>query len=152
MHSLSPWACGTVPEGNAFPSPWVTHIGESVLVSGGVGNPRTKGRNRGSLYASTRDVSGRLSLIGSSFPGPGKTEWGTPPLSHVSGPRRPDIVVIHRLQSGGWAMNRPQATEGTLLTDSDVFAVAPDAIQTHVKTCRGDMKNMHYIPPEYGSE
>ncbi|KAE8745433.1 hypothetical protein FOCC_FOCC007813 [Frankliniella occidentalis] len=29
-------------------------------------------------------------------------------------------------------------------------AVAPDAIHHHVKTCRDNMKNMHFIAPEYG--
>ena len=33
-----------------------------------------------------------------------------------------------------------------------IFSVAPDAIQTHVKTFRGDMKNVHYIAPDYGSK
>ena len=46
-----------------------------------------------------------------------------------------------------------QGTEGTVtLILLMYFSVAPDAIQTHVKTCRGDIKNMHYIAPEYGSK
>lgn len=31
-----------------------------------------------------------------------------------------------------------------------IGSVAPDAIHHHVKTCRGNMKNMHFIAPEYG--
>lgn len=31
-------------------------------------------------------------------------------------------------------------------------AVAPDAIHHHIKTCRMNMKNMHFVAPEYGSE
>ncbi|MCL4131311.1 UNVERIFIED_CONTAM: hypothetical protein GTU68_020772, partial [Idotea baltica] len=55
----------------------------------------------------------------------------------------------------------PPIIHGNLTTDSifiqhnglvKIGSVAPDAIQTHVKTCRGDMKNMHYIAPEYGSK
>lgn len=30
--------------------------------------------------------------------------------------------------------------------------MAPDAIHHHVKTCRANMKNMHFVAPEYGSE
>ncbi|RXG60740.1 Nuclear receptor-binding protein-like [Armadillidium vulgare] len=54
----------------------------------------------------------------------------------------------------------PPIVHGNLTTDSifiqhnglvKIGSVAPDAIQTHVKTCRGDMKNMHYIAPEYAS-
>lgn len=33
-----------------------------------------------------------------------------------------------------------------------LLAVAPDAIHHHVKTCRANMKNMHFVAPEYGSE
>uniref|UniRef100_A0A182XZX4 Nuclear receptor-binding protein homolog n=1 Tax=Anopheles stephensi TaxID=30069 RepID=A0A182XZX4_ANOST len=32
-----------------------------------------------------------------------------------------------------------------------IGSVAPDAIHHHVKTCRDNMKNMHFIAPEYGS-
>ncbi|XP_028039067.1 nuclear receptor-binding protein homolog [Bombyx mandarina] len=32
-----------------------------------------------------------------------------------------------------------------------IGSVAPDAIHHHVKTCRENMKNMHFIAPEYGS-
>ncbi|KAG0717333.1 Nuclear receptor-binding [Chionoecetes opilio] len=32
-----------------------------------------------------------------------------------------------------------------------IFSVAPDQIHSHVKTCRDDMKNMHFIAPEYGN-
>ncbi|PSN54716.1 Nuclear receptor-binding protein [Blattella germanica] len=31
-----------------------------------------------------------------------------------------------------------------------IGSVAPDAIHHHVKTCRDNMKNMHFIAPEYG--
>lgn len=31
-----------------------------------------------------------------------------------------------------------------------IGSVAPDAIHHHVKTCRENMKNMHFIAPEYG--
>lgn len=33
-----------------------------------------------------------------------------------------------------------------------LITVAPDAIHHHVKTCRANMKNMHFVAPEYGSE
>lgn len=33
-----------------------------------------------------------------------------------------------------------------------IGSVAPDAIHHHVKTCRENMKNMHFIAPEYGCE
>lgn len=33
-----------------------------------------------------------------------------------------------------------------------LLTVAPDAIHHHVKTCRDNMKNMHFIAPEYGSK
>lgn len=33
-----------------------------------------------------------------------------------------------------------------------LIAVAPDAIHHHVKTCRANMKNIHFVAPEYGSE
>ncbi|XP_075970011.1 MLF1-adaptor molecule [Anticarsia gemmatalis] len=32
-----------------------------------------------------------------------------------------------------------------------IGSVAPDAIHHHVKTCRENMRNMHFIAPEYGS-
>ncbi|CAO1312609.1 unnamed protein product [Diamesa serratosioi] len=32
-----------------------------------------------------------------------------------------------------------------------IGSVAPDAINHHVKTCRDNIKNMHFIAPEYGS-
>ena len=32
-----------------------------------------------------------------------------------------------------------------------IGSVAPDAIHHHVKTCRDNMKNMHFIAPEYGA-
>ncbi|XP_062545944.1 nuclear receptor-binding protein homolog isoform X2 [Armigeres subalbatus] len=32
-----------------------------------------------------------------------------------------------------------------------IGSVAPDAIHHHVKTCRENMKNMHFLAPEYGS-
>ena len=32
------------------------------------------------------------------------------------------------------------------------ISVAPDAIHNHVKTCRGEAKNMYYIAPEYASK
>ncbi|XP_013382590.1 nuclear receptor-binding protein [Lingula anatina] len=32
-----------------------------------------------------------------------------------------------------------------------IGSVAPDAIHNHVKTCREEQKNMHYIAPEYGT-
>uniref|UniRef100_A0A182KA85 Protein kinase domain-containing protein n=1 Tax=Anopheles christyi TaxID=43041 RepID=A0A182KA85_9DIPT len=32
-----------------------------------------------------------------------------------------------------------------------IGSVAPDAIHHHVKTCRDNIKNMHFIAPEYGS-
>ncbi|XP_077284505.1 MLF1-adaptor molecule [Arctopsyche grandis] len=32
-----------------------------------------------------------------------------------------------------------------------IGSVAPDAIHHHVKTCRENMKNMHFIAPEYGA-
>lgn len=31
-----------------------------------------------------------------------------------------------------------------------IGSVAPDAIHHHVKTCRENMRNMHFIAPEYG--
>jgi len=31
-----------------------------------------------------------------------------------------------------------------------IGSVAPDAIHIHVKTCRGNVKNMHFVAPEYG--
>lgn len=31
-----------------------------------------------------------------------------------------------------------------------IGSVAPDAIHHHVKTCRDNIKNMHFIAPEYG--
>lgn len=31
-----------------------------------------------------------------------------------------------------------------------IGSVAPDAINHHVKTCRDNIKNMHFIAPEYG--
>lgn len=33
-----------------------------------------------------------------------------------------------------------------------IVTVAPDAIHHHVKTCRANMKNMHFVAPEYGSK
>lgn len=33
-----------------------------------------------------------------------------------------------------------------------IGSVAPDAIHHHVKTCNDNMKNMHFIAPEYGSK
>lgn len=30
--------------------------------------------------------------------------------------------------------------------------VAPDAIHLHVKSCRENIKNMHFVAPEYGSK
>ncbi|XP_054721933.1 nuclear receptor-binding protein-like [Uloborus diversus] len=33
-----------------------------------------------------------------------------------------------------------------------IGSVAPEAIHHHVKTCREDLMNMHFIPPEYGSK
>lgn len=33
-----------------------------------------------------------------------------------------------------------------------IGSVAPDAIHHHVKTCRENMKNMHFLAPEYGCE
>lgn len=33
-----------------------------------------------------------------------------------------------------------------------IGSVAPDAIHYHVKTCRENIKNVHFIAPEYGSE
>lgn len=33
-----------------------------------------------------------------------------------------------------------------------MITVAPDAIHHHIKTCRTNMKNMHFVAPEYGSE
>lgn len=33
-----------------------------------------------------------------------------------------------------------------------IGSVAPDAIHHHVKTCRKDLGNVHFIAPEYGSE
>jgi len=32
-----------------------------------------------------------------------------------------------------------------------IGSVAPDAINHHVKTCRENIKNMHFIAPEYGA-
>lgn len=32
-----------------------------------------------------------------------------------------------------------------------IGSVAPDAIHHHVKTCRDNMKNMHFLAPEYGT-
>ncbi|XP_035718360.1 nuclear receptor-binding protein homolog isoform X1 [Vespa mandarinia] len=32
-----------------------------------------------------------------------------------------------------------------------IGSVAPDAIHHHVKTCRANMKNMHFVAPEYGN-
>ncbi|XP_033218846.1 nuclear receptor-binding protein homolog isoform X1 [Belonocnema kinseyi] len=32
-----------------------------------------------------------------------------------------------------------------------IGSVAPDAIHQHVKTCRENMKNIHFVAPEYGS-
>lgn len=32
-----------------------------------------------------------------------------------------------------------------------IGSVAPDAINHHVKTCRENIKNMHFIAPEYGT-
>lgn len=32
------------------------------------------------------------------------------------------------------------------------FTVAPDAIHHHVKSYRANMKNMHFVAPEYGSK
>lgn len=33
-----------------------------------------------------------------------------------------------------------------------IGSVAPDAIHYHVKTCRENIKNVHFIAPEYGSK
>lgn len=33
-----------------------------------------------------------------------------------------------------------------------LITVAPDAIHHHIKTCRTNMKNMHFVAPEYGSK
>uniref|UniRef100_A0A2P2HYL5 Nuclear receptor-binding protein homolog n=1 Tax=Hirondellea gigas TaxID=1518452 RepID=A0A2P2HYL5_9CRUS len=52
----------------------------------------------------------------------------------------------------------PSIVHGNLTVDTifiqsngliKIGSVAPDAIQSHVKTCKADMKNMHYIAPEY---
>lgn len=52
----------------------------------------------------------------------------------------------------------PQIIHGNLTADTifiqsngliKIGSVAPDAIQNHVKTYKTDMKNMHYIAPEY---
>jgi hypothetical protein len=40
----------------------------------------------------------------------------------------------------------------TLCVSLFLSAVAPDAIHHHVKTCRDNMKNMHFIAPEYGGK
>lgn len=40
----------------------------------------------------------------------------------------------------------------TLCLSLFLSAVAPDAIHHHVKTCRDNMKNMHFIAPEYGGK
>lgn len=54
----------------------------------------------------------------------------------------------------------PPIIHGNLTTDTifiqhnglvKIGSVAPDQIHSHVKTCRDDMKNMHFIAPEYGS-
>ncbi|XP_076036281.1 MLF1-adaptor molecule isoform X2 [Oratosquilla oratoria] len=53
----------------------------------------------------------------------------------------------------------PPIIHGNLTTDTifiqhnglvKIGSVAPDTIHSHVKTCRDDMKNMHFIAPEYG--
>lgn len=36
--------------------------------------------------------------------------------------------------------------------DPFLITVAPDAIHHHIKTCRTNMKNMHFVAPEYGSK
>lgn len=33
-----------------------------------------------------------------------------------------------------------------------MISVAPDAIHHHIKTHRENMKNMHFVAPEYGSK
>lgn len=54
----------------------------------------------------------------------------------------------------------PPVTHGNLTCDTifiqhnglvKIGSVAPDAIHHHVKTCRENMKNMHFLAPEYGS-
>ncbi|XP_069937155.1 nuclear receptor-binding protein-like [Cherax quadricarinatus] len=54
----------------------------------------------------------------------------------------------------------PPIIHGNLTTDTifiqhnglvKIGSVAPDQIHSHVKTCRDDMKNMHFIAPEYGN-
>jgi len=40
----------------------------------------------------------------------------------------------------------------TLFLSLFLSVVAPDAIHHHVKTCRDNMKNMHFIAPEYGGK
>lgn len=40
----------------------------------------------------------------------------------------------------------------TLFFSLFLSVVAPDAIHYHVKTCRDNMKNMHFIAPEYGGK
>lgn len=44
--------------------------------------------------------------------------------------------------------------EAICQNDNNLFliAVAPDAIHHHIKTCRTNMKNIHFVAPEYGSK
>lgn len=47
---------------------------------------------------------------------------------------------------------KPAYCELTLTYTCFDITVAPDTIHHHVKTCRDNMKNMHFIAPEYGGK
>lgn len=71
------------------------------------------------------------------------------------------IAIVHCLFHSYLHSCSPPIILGNLTCDTifihnngliKIGSVAPDAIHYHVKTCRENIKNVHFIAPEYGSE